>query len=131
MFNNFALASLLCSIAAFAAFPATAADVNSEITTAAMHAGLAAQAADIATVHAHLHHTVNCLVGPGGAGFDAKELNPCANSGNGAIPDSGSASTKQSLQAAVEKANSGLAANDLAAAQKDASSTEAMLKGVK
>jgi hypothetical protein len=131
MSNKFALVSALCGIAAFAVFPAAAADVNSEITTAGMHAGLAAQAADLTTVHTHLHHTVNCLVGPGGAGFDAKELNPCANTGNGAIPDSGNASTKQSLQAALAKANSGLAANDLATAQKDASATEAMLKDVK
>jgi hypothetical protein len=119
--------------AAIATLPlqASAADVGSEIATAAQHAGLAAQSSDIAGVHTHLHHTVNCLVGPGGPGFDAKELNPCANTGKGAIPDSTSASTKQALQAALDKANSGLASNDLAAAQKDASGAEAMLKGVK
>ena len=38
-------------------------------------------------VQAHLHHTLNCLVGPGGDGFDAKQMNPCAQAGNGAIPD--------------------------------------------
>jgi hypothetical protein len=125
--------SSLLFVAAIAALPlqASAADVNSEIATAAQHAGLAAQSGDIAGVHMHLHHTVNCLVGPGGPGFDAKELNPCANTGNGAIPDSTSASTKQALQAALDKANSGLASNDLAAAQKDASGAEAMLKSVK
>jgi hypothetical protein len=113
------------------ASPALAADPGTEITTAATHAGLAAQAADVAGVHTHLHHTVNCLVGPGGAGFDAKELNPCANSGGGAIPDSTNAATKQKLEAALAKANSGIAATDFAAAQKDASSTEAMLKAAK
>jgi hypothetical protein len=113
------------------AAPALAGDAGSEITNAAMHAGLAAQASDIAGVHTHLHHAVNCLVGPGGAGFDAKELNPCANTGGGAIPDSTNASTKTSLEAALAKANSGIAATDLAAAQKDASATEAMLKSVK
>src|SRR5579871_3176158 len=106
---------------------AFAADVSGEINNAATHAGLAAQASDIAGVHTHLHHTVNCLVGPGGPGFDARELNPCVNSGNGAIPDATSASAKQALQAALAKANSGLAATDLATAQKDASATEAML----
>jgi len=110
---------------------AFAADVSGEINNAATHAGLAAQASDIAGVHTHLHHTVNCLVGPGGPGFDARELNPCVNSGNGAIPDATSASAKQALQAALAKANSGLAATDLATAQKDASATEAMLKAVK
>jgi hypothetical protein len=108
-----------------------AADVNAEITNAALHAGFAAQSTDITGVHTHLHHTVNCLVGPGGTGFDAKELNPCANSGSGAIADSTSASTKQALKAALDKANSGLAAADLPAAQKDASAAESMLKAVK
>jgi hypothetical protein len=37
--------------------------------------------------HARLHHTINCLVGPQEDGFDAKELNPCKDFGNGAIPD--------------------------------------------
>jgi hypothetical protein len=128
--NRFAIAGLTASAMLFAA-PALAADPGAEITNAATHAGLAAQANDIATVHTHLHHTVNCLVGPGGAGFDSKELNPCANTGNGAIPDSGNPQTKQELEAALAKANSGLAASDLTAAQKDASDTEAMLKTVK
>jgi hypothetical protein len=111
--------------------PALAADFGAEITNATMHAGLAAQAGDIDTVHTHLHHTVNCLVGPGGSGFDSKELNPCASSGNGAIPDSTGAQTKQTLEAALAKANSGLAASDLTSAQKDAADTAAMLKTVK
>src|ERR1700693_2895621 len=100
-----------------APLPVLGADANAEITNAAMHAGLAAKATDIAGVHTHLHHAVNCLVGPGGAGFDPKELNPCANAGNGAIVDATNASTKQALQAALAKANNGIAATELAAAQ--------------
>jgi hypothetical protein len=115
----------------FFASPALAADASGEITNATMHAGLAAQASTIEGVHTHLHHTVNCLVGPSGAGFDAKQMNPCANTGNGAIPDSTNASTKQALEAALAKANSGIAATDLASAQKDASETQAALKTVK
>ncbi len=123
----------ILAVAGFAMAPlvAYAADASGEITNAATHAGLAASATDVAGVHMHLHHAVNCLVGPNGAGFDAKELNPCANSGNGAIPDSTNAATKQSLQAAVAKASEGIAATDLATAQKDASDTAAMLKAVK
>lgn len=128
--HRFAIAIFAASTTILAA-PALAADVGAEITNAAMHAGLAAQASDIGTVHTHLHHAVNCLVGPAGAGFDSKELNPCANNGNGAIPDSGSAQAKQALQAALAKANSGIAATDLPAAQKDASDTQSMLKTVK
>jgi hypothetical protein len=110
---------------------AFAGDEGAEITNAATHAGLAAQAGDIAGVHTHLHHTVNCLVGPGGAGFDPSQLNPCANTGKGAIPDAGSDSTRQALQAALATADSGLASNDLSTAQKDAAATETTLKGIK
>ncbi|HEX4159415.1 MAG TPA: hypothetical protein VHY79_13150 [Rhizomicrobium sp.] len=128
--NRCAIAALT-TCALLIVSPALAADLGGEITTAGTHAGLAAQASDIAGVHIHLHHVVNCLVGPGGAGFDSKELNPCANTGSGAIPDSGSPQTKQELEAALAKANSGLAATDMAAAQKDASDTASMLKTVK
>ena len=50
---------------------------------------------------------------------------------NGAIADATNASTKQALQTALAKANSGIAATDLAAAQKDASAAEASLKSAK
>jgi len=129
--KSFAVGALMAATASFAPLPSAAADTGAEITTAATHAGLAAEATDIATVHAHLHHTVNCLAGPGGTGFDAKELNPCANQGSGAIPDSTSASTKHVLQAALASAESGITATDLAAAQKAASATEATLKTAK
>ena len=116
--------------AGLALAPAAAyADAASEIVTAQTHADLAVHAADLAGVHMHLHHTVNCLVGPGGTGFDAKELNPCANAGNGAIPDSTSAGQKKMLAEAVAKAESGIAATQLSAAQKAAGDTAAMLKG--
>ena len=94
-----AIAVLFATTASLIPVPVLAADVSAEITNAAMHAGLAAKGTDIATVHTHLHHTVNCLVGPGGQGFDAKELNPCANNGAGAIPDSTSATTKDGTSA--------------------------------
>src|SRR2546423_1794048 len=105
-----ALAALLLPFAfASAAF----ADAASEVVTAATHASLAAGAADIAGVHTHLHHALNCLVGPKGDGFDAKELNPCAQGGSGAIPDTTDAARKSSLEAAAAKARSGIAANDM------------------
>jgi hypothetical protein len=131
MFNPRHVLNVMTGALMLAPLPAFAADASAEITNAAMHAGLAAKAADIAGVHTHLHHAVNCLVGPSGAGFDAKELNPCANAGNGAIPDATNAATKEALQAALAKASSGIAATDLAAAQKDASAAEMTLKGVK
>jgi hypothetical protein len=107
------------------------ADAASEVVTAATHADLAASAGKIDGVHAHLHHTLNCLVGPAGKGFDTKALNPCAHAGAGAIPDTADAAKKKKLEAAADKAREGIAATDLAAAQKDAADTAAMLKAVK
>src|SRR5215470_8663610 len=108
--------------AALALMPLAAyADAASETVTAQTHADLAAHAADLAGVHMHLHHAVNCLVGPAGAGFDAKEINPCANAGNGAIPDTTDAGRKKQLQDAVAKAESGIAATQLPVAAKAAS----------
>jgi hypothetical protein len=51
----------------FASYPATrAADAGKEIATAAQHAGYAADSTAIGMAHAHLQHTINCLVGPQG-----------------------------------------------------------------
>jgi hypothetical protein len=121
LFRAGAATALLLPTLAFA-------DGHSEIVNAGMHAGFAAGSPDIGGVHAHLHHTLNCLVGPGGNGFDAKEMNPCANAGSGAIPDTADAGKKASLVSAASKAREGLASNDLAAAQKDASDARALLK---
>jgi hypothetical protein len=108
--------------AGFAAAPAFA-DVAGEIAIAQTHAGLAGKATAIDGVHMHLHHALNCLVGPAGTGFDPGNANPCAKAGNGAIADSTDAAQKAKLEAAVAKAQAGIAATDLAAAQADATAT--------
>jgi hypothetical protein len=107
---------------------AVAADAAQEAATSGVHAGLAAQAATIEQVHMHLHHTVNCLVGPTGQGFDAKEANPCQKLGNGAIPDTTDSTTKAKLTAALAKAQAGLKSDDLTAAKKAATEAQAALK---
>lgn len=112
-------------------FSAQAADLGSEIVSARTHAGLAAKASDLAGVHMHLQHTINCLVGPGGDGFDRKAMNPCANSGAGAIPDEADPAIKNVLQAAAERARAGLATTDIGTAQSDATDTAALLAAVK
>jgi hypothetical protein len=104
------------------------ADPAQESATAGLHAGLAAKAATIEQVHMHLHHTVNCLVGPAGQGFDAKEANPCQKLGNGAIPDTTDSATKAKLTAALAKAQSGLKSDDLTAAKKAATEAQGALK---
>jgi hypothetical protein len=121
-----------CAAAAFAALltqPVLAAgDLKAEIATAGQHADMAAGAADLNTAHMHLHHTINCIVGPSGAGYDKTQMNPCANQGGGALVDATSASSKTNLQNAVNEAQAGLASSDLATAKKDAAAASASLK---
>ena len=102
--KNFLIASCVALALSTAAF----ADLGAELTSPT-HAGLAAKATTIDMVHMHLHHALNCLVGPGGTGFDSTNANPCAKAGDGAIPDA-SAAQKAKLQPAVAAANAGLAA---------------------
>ena len=108
--------ALLFSSAAFA-------DLAGELSTAQTHAGLAAKAADINMVHMHLHHALNCLVGPGGMGFDTTNANPCASAGKGILVDSMDTGQKTKLQMAVADAQRGIAATDLTAAQAAANET--------
>jgi len=123
---------LVLMIAAFfaAVLPAHAADVKAEIVNAEIHAGLAIQAISLDGVHMHLHHALNCLVGPNGEGFDSKQMNPCANDGNGAIPDTANAATKAKLQSAAADASQGIADTNLASAQQEAAAADATLKAV-
>ena len=102
--------ALIAACAALVATPVLA-DTAAELNIAQNHAGMAAKAADLKTTQMHLHHAVNCLVGPGGKGFDAAAGNPCAKADAGAIPDS------------TDAAGPGLTTTDLAAAQKAAQST--------
>ena len=115
------------------AFPlaANAADAATEITTAATHAGFASKSGTIKMVHAHMHHALNCLVGPGGDGFDTTALNPCKNSGNGAIPDTTDAAKKASLEKVAADLRAGLADDNLASAQKTAAGAETSLAAMK
>lgn len=110
---------------------AFAADLGSEINNAAQHAGLAAQAADINGVHTHMHHALNCLVGPNGDGFDAKAMNPCAQSGGGAIPDEIDQMKKSKLMTAKADLTKGLAENDVAAAKAEATAAQTAITSAK
>src|SRR5215472_1712485 len=86
-----------------AAQPASAVgDASKEVSTAAQHAEFAAAAKDLKTTQLHLHHVVNCLVGPQGQGFDQSAGNPCDGQGSGAIPDTSDSVKKAALQQALE-----------------------------
>ena len=119
---------LIASCVALALPTAAFADVAAQLTIADQHAGFAGKATTIDMAHMHLHHVLNCLVGPGGAGFDAAPGNPCAKAGNGAIADGGD---KAKLQPAVAAANAGIAATDVAAAQGDAQKAAAAIEAAK
>ncbi len=95
--------------------------------TAAQHAGLAAGGADLPGVRRHLHHALNCLVGPEGEGFDAAQGNPCASAG-AAIPQTAEAPAKATLQKAAGELRKAIATEDLAAAKKAATDIQAALK---
>jgi hypothetical protein len=107
--------------------PAALADGPQAIGVAANHAGLAANAGAIEMVHTHLHHVLNCLVGPGGQGFDAAPGNPCGQAG-GAIPQTSDAAMKAKLEMAATQVRGGIANNDMAAAKKVATDVQASLK---
>ncbi len=123
--------ALLAACAALTATPVLA-DTAAELNIAQNHAGMAAKATDIKMVQMHLHHAVNCLVGPNGTGFDAAAGNPCGKAGNGAIPDSTDAAQKAKLTGiAVATAGPGLTTTDLATAQKAAKDTAAAIGAAK
>ena len=94
-----------------AAHPNNGDAVAKQASTAAAHAGMALGASDLATAHAHLQHVVNCLVGPSGEGFDAKQADPCKDMGRGAIVDAkGDAARESQLQTALTHARQGVQA---------------------
>jgi hypothetical protein len=98
-----------------------AANPDQEIATALQHAGMSAGSSKLEDVHNHLHHVINCLVGPSGQGFDSTAENPCNGQGTGAINDVDNKSKqRKKLDTAVKDANKGLKENDLKKAQKEA-----------
>ncbi len=121
--------AVIAALTTFATFAPTIAQADGPqaISTAAQHAGLAAGSADIAGAHRHLHHVLNCLVGPDGTGFDATPGNPCAAAG-GAIPQTADAATKAKLEKVAVQVRTAIASEDLDATKKAASDVQAMLK---
>ena len=103
------------------------ADAPQAIGIAAQHAGLAANAGNINVVHTHMHHVLNCLVGPGGDGFDAMPGNPCAMAG-GAIPQENNAEMKTKLLNVAAQIRAGIGESNMDAAKKIATEAQNDLK---
>ncbi len=120
-------AGTLLLLAAGPAAAASQQNARQEIATAAAHAGMAANAADLTMVHAHLHHVINCLVGPHGAAYDATQEDPCKGQGAGAIPDTTSAGTKKNLEAALAIARTGARDTSMTTAKEKAEQVQSRL----
>lgn len=118
-------AALLLAAPAFAAVA-----LSAEISQAHSHATFAAKAATIDAAHMHMHHSLNCLVGPKGEGFDASQMNPCKNAGNGAITDETDAAKKAKLESAKADLMKGLTETDLKTAQAAANSAAMTIASV-
>lgn len=104
--------------------------VKTEISTAHTHAMYARQAPSVAVSHVHLHHVINCLVGPKAAGFDANQADPCKGQGNGALPDSAdNAALHGKLETALSEAQAGLKSSNLKAVHADAGKVATTLEG--
>ncbi|TMI81612.1 MAG: hypothetical protein E6H04_06240 [Bacillati bacterium ANGP1] len=58
-----------------------------ELKTAITHAGFAAKYDTLQEVSLHLHHAINCIVGPDDSMFDKAAGNPCQGQGKGILPD--------------------------------------------
>ena len=95
--------------------------LSKQVGTASAHAGMALGAADLKLAHTHLHHVINCLVGPNGKEFDAQEENPCKGMGQGAIVDAkGDTANESRLHTALTHAEHGVKATTLDGAHADA-----------
>src|SRR5689334_7985393 len=79
---------VLAALATWGAHPSPAAmSTGEEMKTAITHAGFAENYDSMKEVSAHLHHVLNCLVGPNDKLFDSAAGNPCQGQGNGLLPD--------------------------------------------
>ena len=125
LINTAALATLAASAALVSNM--AVADGPQAISTAATHAGMAASGTDVAGVRRHLHHVLNCLVGPDGQGFDAAAGNPCSAAG-GAIPQTTDAAVKGKLEKAATTLRTAIGNDNHDAAKKAAGDVQQMLK---
>jgi len=109
------------------AFAAMASNVHKEIETAAQHAGYAASAITVKDTHMHLHHAINCMVGPMGLGYDSNFADPCKGMGDGALNDTQDATAKTMVDQALSLAKVGVQIEGKAAAQDTAKAVHQLL----
>ena len=92
--------------------------VLNQANIAIAHADLAMGAPDLNASHMHLHHVINCLVGPKSSAFDFQSEDPCLAIGKGAIVDAnGDAALVTQLNRALALSEAGLKTTSLTASQ--------------
>jgi hypothetical protein len=113
---------------------AAAGDPSAELKTATTHAGFAAKYEALKEVTMHLHHTLNCLVGPQDKLFDAAAGNPCQGQGNGYLPDlkaaKGETNTYHEAWWAAQVAGQAVGSNSLESAKAAAHIVSRVLEDV-
>ena len=103
-------------------------DAAKELSTASTHAQLSESSQSVEVATMHMHHVINCLVGPHGAGFDAAAGNPCKEMGDGAVGDSSKQSELHSKALrALAIARRGITEKELPAMHKAASEIAGIL----
>lgn len=95
-----------------------AGNVGMEMTIAHQRAIMSQGSNTLADAHKYMQQSINCMVGPKGAGFDQSEANPCGDAGGGLLVDlaSNEAASEQ-VKAALASAREGLRSKDLVAVQ--------------
>lgn len=122
---------LLIAVSGFLATPLCLAHGNAEreIATATVHAQMAMVAAKKSTAIMHMHHVINCLVGPKSPRFDARAGNPCKGMGTGALRDIGAApAVRMKLVQALVRAERAVQARRFSTVRHDAAMVTRALK---
>lgn len=104
---------------------AQASHAVAEIEAARVHAKAATAVDTLVGVHLHLHHVINCLVGPHGDEFDAvaeaRSEHACRDLGNGALNDSAdNLALQRTLARALHAAEEGVRVGNLQVARASA-----------
>ena len=100
---------------------------SKKIQTAIKHAEFASTSKNANQIHLHLHHVINCLVGPEGAAYDPAAGDPCESEGGSALSDLKGA-PKEYLQQALDLAITGVNIGHRAPARNVAIAVDALLK---
>jgi hypothetical protein len=105
-----------------------AANGSKEVQTAIEHAGFAGNAKATDQVHLHLHHVINCLVGPKGKDYYVAAGDPCKGEGGGALNDVRNPAQQKYLQQALALAKTGVTISHQAPARNVAVAVGDLLK---